>query len=223
MKKISIAFLVFTIVFLTISSVFSDTIVRAVGTADSWETLTPMITARSGLCLAVVDGKIFAISGSYGATLSVNEMYDPATDSWTTKQSIPGGDSFRFGGLVYDDRLCTVAYKNKIYCFAGGLNYVYDVSADSWTSKTPDPAMRGRCSACVANGKIYVLGGWVGNSISGVDMQFLGLNKVYDPDNDSWTAMAPMIYPLWNLMSVVVDDKIYVFGSSNILMIIPGL
>jgi hypothetical protein len=51
-----------------------------------------MLTARSGLCACVVDGKIYAIGGCANAwdssEFSSVEVYDPATDTWWTMPSM---------------------------------------------------------------------------------------------------------------------------------------
>ncbi len=77
---------------------------------DTWEAKTPMPTSRHFLGANVVDDKIYLIGGlalgpapawqdklvndprwkliTYSFS-NVNEMYDPATDSWTEKAPIP--------------------------------------------------------------------------------------------------------------------------------------
>jgi N-acetylneuraminic acid mutarotase len=67
---------------------------------DTWTKKAPMHQARAGLGVAAVNGKIYAIggttaSGSYppdifsGGFVGINEEYDPATDTWATKASMP--------------------------------------------------------------------------------------------------------------------------------------
>jgi len=58
---------------------------------DSWVVLAPMPTARSMLGVAVVDGKIYAIGGTSGTQniLGTNEVYDPATNKWSSKTPMP--------------------------------------------------------------------------------------------------------------------------------------
>ena len=50
---------------------------------DSWTTMSPMPTERFSFGVAVVNDKIFAISGALasesGELTAVNEEYDPAT------------------------------------------------------------------------------------------------------------------------------------------------
>jgi hypothetical protein len=75
---------------------------------NSWTSKAPMKVARSGIGVAVVNGKIYAIGGStasgslpgvnggavlgyqdLGGHVGTNEEYDPETDTWTTKKSMP--------------------------------------------------------------------------------------------------------------------------------------
>ena len=77
---------------------------------DSWTTMEPMSSARGGMGVAVVDGKIYAIGGhDWGNYFGINEMYDPATNTWTTKTSMPTPRS-NFGIAVVE---------NKIYAIGG--------------------------------------------------------------------------------------------------------
>ena len=176
---------------------------------NSWITRPPLPDPKSGLGVAVVKGKIYAI-GSDGT----NEEYDPSTLKWTTKRPIPTPRS-AFGIAVY---------QNKIYVIGGyigfdmvtglpilgSVNEVYDPLTDSWESKEPMPTKRSQLNANVVNGKIYLIGGRTGGQYSTVD-----LNEVYDPETDSWTTKAPIPYPVVLYASAVVDGKIYVMGGQD--------
>jgi N-acetylneuraminic acid mutarotase len=125
---------------------------------NSWTTKAFMPTARAQLGVAVVNGKIYAIGGgnntAAGPTvLSVNEEYDPATNTWTTKEPMPTA-RHSFGIAVYE---------NKIYCIGGSINgpmlavnEVYDPATDTWETKTPMPTPRAALSANVVTDKIYL-------------------------------------------------------------------
>jgi hypothetical protein len=186
---------------------------------DTWETKASMQQARAGLGVAVVNGKIYAIGGSTasgmyppdcfkGGFVGTNEEYDPETDTWTYKASMP----------TPRDYFAVAAYGNKIYCIGGavgfsvdertgfysyitsGVNEVYDTVTDTWETKTPWPNVGMKMQAHVVNGKIYVIHG--------------SLPYVYDPENDSWATKTrmPKPYPDWDssLVSAVVDNKIVV-------------
>ena len=163
-----------------------------------------MPTARSGFGVAVVNGKIYAIGG--GSV--VNEMYDPKTDTWTTKAPMPTARS-GFGIAVV---------QNKIYVMGGddsGLNKVYDPATNTWTTKASLPTPRGGIYANVVDGKIYVVGGAFSGANADVAI-FYDVNEVYDPATDTWTIKAPIPTPVTGYASAVVDNKIYVIGGSTV-------
>jgi N-acetylneuraminic acid mutarotase len=185
---------------------------------NSWTPKEPMPTARGGLGVAVVNGKIYAIGGFDGnKQLAVNEEYNPVTDTWTTKTSMP---TARSGFAV-------AVYQNKIYCIGGttgdsdnsvsgftGVTEVYDPATDDWETETPMPTPRADLSANVVNGKIYCIGG---KKYWGVDPFYQELNatEVYDPDRNFWTTKSPMPIPVLGAASAVLDGKIYVIGGSR--------
>jgi N-acetylneuraminic acid mutarotase len=170
-------------------------------TEDSWVLKTSMHVARSGLGVAVVNGKIYAIGGaSSSGFLATNEEYDPATETWTFKAPMPTPRS-SFGIAVY---------QNKIYCIGGyipggatGVNEVYDPATDTWETKASMPTPTLNLQANVVNGKIYLIGGNTNGT----------LNQVYDPTTNSWTTKASVPTAVSFYASAVVGNKIYVFTS----------
>jgi hypothetical protein len=188
-------------------------------TEDSWTTKASMQQARSGLGVAAVNGKIYAIGGTtssgfapsipgsavlgnrdIGGHVGTNEEYDPETDTWTYKQSMPTPR------IVF----ATAVYQNRIYCIGGktgngytGINEVYDPATDTWETKTSMPTARGWLTANVVNNKIFVISKTV--------------NEVYDPETDTWiTKSSPETASPWGITSAVFDTKIYVIGSSHL-------
>jgi hypothetical protein len=187
---------------------------------DSWASKGPMHLARTGLGVAVVNDKIYAIGGctisgfmpsidgsvvlgyrdleDLGAFVGKNEEYDPAADNWTTRASMPTPRIL----------FATVVYQNKIYCIGGktssgltGVNEVYNPATDTWETKAPMPTARGWLTAGVVNGKIYLIGGDPDGT----------LNEVYDPATDTWETKAST--PIVAGFATVIDNKIYVVGS----------
>jgi hypothetical protein len=177
----------------------------------NWTRKAPMHVARGGLGVAVVNDRIYAIGGSTaggwspgsatGGYVGTNEEYDPSTDTWTFKKSMPTPRE-HFGIAVY---------KNKIYCIGGknngalGVNEVYDPETDTWETRTAMPTARWALQANVVNSKIYLIGGTSGS--------VLNETEIYDSENDSWTAKAPMPSGAFSYASGVVDYKIYIVGG----------
>jgi N-acetylneuraminic acid mutarotase len=184
----------------------------------SWAELAPMPTARAGLGVAVVNGKIYAIGGLNNNTyLSVNEEYDPSTNSWTTKAPMPTARS-GFAIAVYD---------RKIYVFGGttgdstsgfsgftGKTEVYDPSTNTWKTKASMLTPRADLSAGVVDGKIYLIGGkqYVSSELYYKESD---VNEVYDPTADSWSNGTAVPIATFGYGSAVVDNKIYIIGGGT--------
>jgi hypothetical protein len=188
-----------------VSPIIADGSVSGIDSA--WVSKATMQEPRSGLGVAVVNGKIYAIGGA-GATgfSSTNEEYDPATNTWTFKAPMPTPRS-AFGIAVYG---------NKIYCIGGytnssipatAFNEVYDPAADTWTSKTSMPTARLNLRANAVNGKIYLIGG-IPTPDTGRT-----LNEAYDPASDTWTTKAPIPTGVDLYASAVIGSKIFVMKS----------
>jgi len=220
MKKITttIALLLILAIFLSILSI------PLVSAAENyWVTKKSMRQARSGLGVAAVNGKIYAIGGVissgfvpsspgsavYAGTTPVevtgtNEEYDPATNTWTYKAAMPTPRAV----------FAIAVYQNKIYCIDGktsdsytGVNEVYDPATNTWETKTSMPTARSWLTANVVNGKIYLMGGYPDRT----------LNEVYDPATDSWTTKTPapdaLIFGFDKPASAVFNNKIFVIGG----------
>lgn len=93
---------VFILIFIILAAPFLLMVKPASAVSeDSWTSKAPMHQARLRLGIAVVNEKIYAIGGDdlslmgnvlspemgYGQVLSINEEYDPTTDTWTFKTS----------------------------------------------------------------------------------------------------------------------------------------
>ena len=224
MRK-SFAALPLILVFLT---AFSVTITKP-GEAESsnpWTPKSSMPTPRYDLGVVAVNGKIYAIGGRTGkvyqgeyAPLRTNEMYDPVSNTWTTKALMPTA-RFYFGIAVV---------MNKIYVFGGQRGYnmsdaggpilcpsteVYDPAMDTWETKTPMPTPRTQLRANAVNDLIYLIGGTIYKS--GYSSYSSKLNEVYDPATDTWTTKAPTPTSEVNgYGSAVVDNKIFIVGGSS--------
>jgi N-acetylneuraminic acid mutarotase len=87
---------------------------------------------------------------------------------------------------------------------------VYDPQTDSWELGPPLPVPLHHTMASVANGRLYVIGGELGNP-SGSPVQ----SEVYmlDEGADAWLPKAPMPTARSGGGSAVIDGKIYVAGG----------
>ena len=182
---------------------------------DTWETMEPMPTPRSALQANVADDGIYLIGGAkYSvipptfsqSTEGVNEVYDPLTDSWSTKTPDPIKISL-YPSAVVD---------NKIY-IPLGTTQIYNPETDSWSYGEAIPtgyfgavyAAAGATTGVLAPKRIYVFGGMEGHNVA------TNHTQVYDPETDTWTTGTSMPTPRWALGVAVVNDELYVIGGKT--------
>ena len=188
---------------------------------DSWETKTPMPTARSGIKASEVGEKIYLIGGSIESESSSIaersaqvEIYDPVTDTWATGSPIPTA----VGGYA------SAVLDGKIYVVSGvaigstrtNLTQIYDPKTDEWSLGAAIPmsvssAAAGSTTGLNAAKAIYVIGG--SNDTYTLNGQLA--NQVYFPEADSWFMAAQMPVDRAGLAVAVVNDTIFVMGGGH--------
>lgn len=165
---------------------------------------------RWGVVCFDIDGIGYMVSGRTGAT-DLDELwaYDPLTDSWSERASLPG---VRRVACAF-----TIAGKGYV---VGGLYgsssirddlWEYDPTSDTWTQRTSLPgAPRYGTTAFVHNGIGYVLGGGTG----GGNGPFISELWAYDPVMDEWSARTPIPdQGRVGASSFTIGDMCYVFGG----------
>jgi N-acetylneuraminic acid mutarotase len=176
-----------------------------------------MPTPRCSLSANVVDGKIYLIGGdvqnAYTTnSVNINEVYNPANDSWTEAAAIP---------YAVDNYASAVA-DNKIYVIGGGagsggnegisLNQIYDPATNTWSQGAPIPvptwdAAAGATTGAHAPVQIYVMGG--------NPTENSNINYAYDPETNTWTNAASMPNGCYWPALAVVNDQLYVIGGGQ--------
>jgi N-acetylneuraminic acid mutarotase len=182
---------------------------------NRWVTRAPMHTARAGLAAVVgSDGKIYAIGG-WNAKNSFNddialatvEAYNPATNSWTKKASMP---TARYS-------LAAAADGSKIYAIDGvgtATNTItvaeaYTPATNSWKAVArPVGGLEGLAAASLG-GKVYVIGG--------DDADYVAHNQVqsYNPTTNTWTTRANMPTARGFLAATELNSSVYAIGGDS--------
>ena len=175
--------------------------------SDTWVEGPPMPTARGGLAVAELDGRIIAVGG-YGESANTGavELYDPLQKQWDTLPSLP----------TARDHLAVAVWNGKVYAIGGRLDRdygknlttveVYDSRTGTWVKAADLPTARSGITAGMMDDAIYVLGG---ESPAGT----FAANEAYDPTTDRWSAMAPMPTSRHGLGSAVVGHELFVVAG----------
>ncbi|MEC0229312.1 Kelch repeat-containing protein [Paenibacillus alba] len=179
---------------------------------EFWLIQSNLPNPRAGNVAAEVNGQIFSIGGSSGATSFRDvQVYSPITKTWTMKSSM---NEIRTGSsvAVLNNKIYVIGgFTGNYYTFTGGevLNTVemYDPVSDTWTKKANMPVALAATSSIAYNGKIYVFGGLTAGVRSVPTIQ------VYDPTTDTWTTKSNMPVANHGAGAVLLNNKIYLVGG----------
>ena len=97
--------------------------------------------------------------------------------------------------------------------FGMSLVEMYDPETNTWQKLADMPTARSEPMTAVVDGKIYVLGGYIGKDNQGVNLKNLKAVEMYDPQTDTWVRKQDMPTPRIDFGTGVVAGKIYAIGG----------
>jgi len=162
---------------------------------NSWSQTGAMHDNRQMFGLVLLgNGKVLAANGSYGArddsVLSSAEIYDPATEAWSSTNSSSG--AVKSAGYVVLSSSPTVTKVLRV----GGQNLfnaseasaeIYDSSTGTWS--TTGSLFTGRFGGAVVklnSGDVIAIGGYSGTA-------YLNSTEKYSVANGTWSSDAAMV------------------------------
>jgi N-acetylneuraminic acid mutarotase len=198
--------------------------------ADSWKPLAPVPTKRGAANAVVHGGKVYVIGGAGlhpgskepavhparpHRSLGTNEAYNPATNTWETKQSMPTARNHAAAGMV----------NNKIYVIGGrigaafitrasniGIVEEYDPVADQWGAlKTSMLNPRSAGAWGTFKDRIYVAGGE--ERSGGPWQRTFRAVEAYDPRTNEWSILPDMTFPRHGLAGDILNGKFHLVSG----------
>jgi N-acetylneuraminic acid mutarotase len=174
----------------------------------SWELLAPMPGgARQEFNVGAVKGIVYAV-GAFGTAADSKrlEAYDPATNTWTTKASIP----------FSSDHPNVAGTADKLYILGevGAQNTgEYDPATNTWTMKAPIPTQRAASATAAIGTKVYVAGGAMGSNGASFGPTVRDF-AVYDTVANTWETLDPIPSPGRNhAVGAAVNGIFYIIGG----------
>ena len=190
---------------------------------DRWVPKMQMPSHRHDFAIAACQNKIYVIGGwnstnpntGISITVGTNEMYDPATDQWTTKAPMPVKAADLQANMV----------DGKIYVISGisdistptlsSSNCVYDPSSNSWSMAAPIPTPVFYYASAVIDNKIYIEGGEVSSL-----PHHSSLNQIYDTKTNTWIQGKTLPVSVEQgaagaTTGVLASAKLYIIGGTN--------
>lgn len=176
-----------------------------------WKTLASLPIPRVSSYAAAVNGKIYIIGGFYIANntrVTTPEVleYDPATNKYTTKKTMPTATYGMAGAVI----------GSKIYVMSGiaggaysNSTQVYDVETDTWASQNNTLYSAIYPTASVIGNDIYMLGGQTTGLFATV------LKGTVSAGNISWKKIGDFPKAITAMASGVLGGNLFVAGGSD--------
>ncbi len=149
---------------------------------NSWTTAAPMGTPRDNPGSTALGGKLYVFGGrirnadgsTTNGTLATVEAYDPATNTWTGRASMPTGRRTSIVGTLNGH---AQVMGGEIMSNGGafGANEEYDPVTNTWRTLPSLPTPRHGAASGTINGVIYVVGG---GPVGGT--AFTDVNEAFD-------------------------------------------
>uniref|UniRef100_A0A8D2NK00 Kelch like family member 34 n=1 Tax=Zonotrichia albicollis TaxID=44394 RepID=A0A8D2NK00_ZONAL len=182
-----------------------------------WRTLTQLQDRVQNHSVCVVGNFLYVLGGEIQTgTLGDAKVhrYDPRFNTWTQITGmlekrcqfsccVLGKDIFAIGGRGEDGSLHSSVE-------------VYDISRDRWTKARELPCrIHGHASA-VCKDTIYISGGkYSAPASTSNDVYSLSSLEGYDPDQNQWTRLKPLIYDRFSYGLAVVEETALLIGGKK--------
>jgi Kelch motif len=187
---------------------------------DSWTPLAPMPTgAAMGVGVYYPPtNKIYVFGGAdFDADVNydLTQIYDIATDTWSSGAPMPDVRSFSAGGYVSaNGRIYILSGYNTGFVDSAQPNtWEYDPVANTWndlTGTVPFPHPAGGFAYGAINDKLYIAGGRDATNV------LINLTWEFDPTVPAYTQKADMPGSQPNVRgSAVALDALFAFGGGN--------
>jgi N-acetylneuraminic acid mutarotase len=197
------------------SSVITPSLEMYDPATDRWTSKAPLPVRLHHAGMGVAGGRLYVVGGYTWSWFSIWKpvtsvyAYDPATDRWTERASMPTARG----------ALAVAEHDGKLYAI-GGYDQdanraeveVYDPVRDVWATRAPLPTPRDHLAAAAVLGKIYVIGG----RVTGQYSRNLAVVETYDPVSDRWTRGSDLPTARSGIAAAVHDGKIFVFGGEGV-------
>src|SRR6188474_1025401 len=196
---------------------------------DSWKPLAPLPGKRGSATAAEVNGKIYVIGGAttmegskdpfftaFGPAkvLATNDVYDPATNKWESRNPMSVPRNHAFGGVV----------NGKVYVIGGRTGQAFILSAtntdvveeynpasNTWSIPMERmPTARSGGASGSDGRRIYVAGGEV--TTTELVAAFRAV-EAYDPATNSWMTLPSLPMPRHGAAGAVIGNRFHLVSG----------
>lgn len=205
-----------------------DSSVATLNSAEVYNTVTDEWSDLASIPIDIyesnaeaINNKIYIVGawrniGTTWITIDSTFEYDPKGNSWGTKKEFPFSTGTNTSCVLNDKLYILGGLKDFADKDTSGQKQAmfYDPAKDSWTILPSMLYSRGEgATASVYDDKVYVFGGLHAISEKPNRLSIVGKTEMYDPVLNKWIELANIPIPVVNHISVVHNNKIYLFGG----------
>lgn len=169
---------------------------------SEWSPAPDLPAVRAYSAAATAGGKLYVVGGGAGT-----DVLDPIGNVWSSLESGPSRRDFP-GAAALGKQVYAVGGLD------GGRNLsgveVLEIATVSWRPAPPLAVARSRLAVVAAGGKVYAIGGYVGDGRGASDT---GAVEAYEPGARAWVSRADMPTRRHGHAAVAVKDRILVMGG----------
>ena len=175
-------------------------------TGGRWRPITPLSGPRVDACSAIVedeDGQpeMWVMGGYDGRNfLAMVEAYNPRTNTWRSCLPLSQRRTGAVAGVVGGRLVVAGGWDGE-----NDFESVEAYTPTGWTPLPPLPHAAYMATACVLNGRLYVMGGFNSNKLQVLEMT--------EENGLSWSCKADLPAARRNAASAVHEGKIWVMGG----------
>ena len=186
-------------------------------TTAVWTTAAAMNTARSSPTATLLrNGKVLVSGGqtrlAQPTSIASAELYDPASNSWTTVTPLTTGRSVHTATLLPSGKVLVVGGLNTSASASSiAVAELFDPATNTWSpAGSLANARYAHTATLLSNGKVLIAGGLAATGT-------LAASELYDPASNTWSAASPMGTSRYlHTASTLPNGKILVTGGSSI-------
>jgi Kelch motif/Galactose oxidase, central domain len=168
-----------------------------------------MPVGRGAGATVVHNGKIYYAGGLHGGVaVSLFDVYDPTTNSWSSLPNMPRVRE-HFHGAVVNGKLWAIGGRSVAINATISQTDAFNFSSGQWeTGFAPIPTMRGGFGVGVAGDEVIVFGG-EGGGISHPEVE------AYNTSTNQWRQLAPMAVPRHGMQVAECNGAYYLATGST--------
>jgi N-acetylneuraminic acid mutarotase len=184
--------------------------------SNTWSIGTSPGLIRAAASAGVINGKLYIVGGCLmsdcriGVT-DVLEIYDPATDGWSTGTPMPTPRLAAAAGVIAGKLYVTGGLLDCPPCLGTAATEIYDPATNSWTTGAAIPHTREGAASAVVGGLLYVIGGYETGAVNA----YVGSVEVYDPVSNAWSSRSSIPTLRVGAAVGVINGEIYVVGGTS--------